>query len=395
MRSATPSTAHVIAPREFEIGDLDWDFADARKGKTSQHVHGVLSYTSKFIPQIPRQILAEYGGDAELVVDPFCGSGTTIVETVLANKRAIGFDVNPVAVLLSGSKALPPDARTLDRSLSRFYEQIRTVPSAPPSSTSLDGWSGSREVPSDDCAMSSFLRRLYTAQSIRTLCQLRQRILEIPDISFRRLAMVAFLATVRRASLLVGNFGNDYVPRKKIATVEPLSFLQKELLDYVKRVREFLPIMRGGTASVLKADARRIPLGDEEADLVLTHPPYVAAVPYAEYWKLELEWMGESQLSLEGRLLGGRRNSRDVIQRFERGYGEALSEIARILQPNGLAFLVVGNPKQRGAVIDLDNMTQKLAVHTGLRFEGRACRQKVDTTHAWHKQETILMFRRT
>ena len=58
-------------------------------------------------------------------------------------------------------------------------------------------------------------------------------------------------------------------------------------------------------ATVFNHDSRKLGLGDETIDFICTHPPYMAAVPYAEYQKLSLWWLGYNQSELDKSLIGG------------------------------------------------------------------------------------------
>ena len=63
------------------------------------------SYPAKFIPEIPRQLIELFHpGDTSGVLDPFCGSGTTLVETIDAGLDAWGIDLNPLACLIAKVK---------------------------------------------------------------------------------------------------------------------------------------------------------------------------------------------------------------------------------------------------------------------------------------------------
>jgi len=58
-------------------------------------------YRGNFAPQIPRNVILRYSKDGDIVLDPMVGSGTTLIETKLLNRKGIGFDINPNAVELS------------------------------------------------------------------------------------------------------------------------------------------------------------------------------------------------------------------------------------------------------------------------------------------------------
>jgi site-specific DNA-methyltransferase (cytosine-N4-specific) len=91
---------------------IAWDFADA---KTGEGPHGIHPYPAKFIPQIPRALLKLFHpGDDSPVLDPFCGSGTTLVEAMFAGMPSIGIDVHPLATLIAKVKTTPINASVVE-----------------------------------------------------------------------------------------------------------------------------------------------------------------------------------------------------------------------------------------------------------------------------------------
>ena len=101
MSSLAP-TDNVASERIDRLTAADWHFATA---KTQTGVHGIHPYPAKFIPQIPRQLIEILAPSAGSVVfDPFCGSGTTLVEAQSAGYSSVGVDLNPIATLIARTK---------------------------------------------------------------------------------------------------------------------------------------------------------------------------------------------------------------------------------------------------------------------------------------------------
>jgi len=67
----------------------DWTF---RKANTHEHIHGIHPYPARMIPQIARKLIKLYSKPDDIVLDPFCGSGSVLAEA----NRAIGIDINPL-----------------------------------------------------------------------------------------------------------------------------------------------------------------------------------------------------------------------------------------------------------------------------------------------------------
>ena len=78
-----------------------WNFHDE---DTTEHLHGLHPYPAKFIPQIPRAAIERWTKRGDLVYDPFCGCGTTLLEARLLGRPSVGVDNNAVACLVSRAK---------------------------------------------------------------------------------------------------------------------------------------------------------------------------------------------------------------------------------------------------------------------------------------------------
>ena len=110
-------------------------------------------------------------------------------------------------------------------------------------------------------------------------------------------------------------------------------------------------------------------------DAVITHPPYVAAVPYAEYGCLSLEWLGYNSKELDAEITGGKRHRKDVAIRFEQDYNLMMKEAFRVLKDGRYAFFMVGNPTANGKVVDLHEMTIRIAKESGFEYIYTATRK--------------------
>ncbi len=74
---------------------------DFRTADTKRYTHCFHSYPAMMIPQVAERILSEYGKDARLLFDPYCGTGTSLVEANLKGIESIGTDINPLARLIA------------------------------------------------------------------------------------------------------------------------------------------------------------------------------------------------------------------------------------------------------------------------------------------------------
>jgi len=84
--------------------DNDWDFSDIPLKVRQGGVHFFHHYTAKFIPQIPEKFINLYSKNNDIVVDPFMGSGTTLIVAKTLGKNSYGIDTNPLAIKVVQAK---------------------------------------------------------------------------------------------------------------------------------------------------------------------------------------------------------------------------------------------------------------------------------------------------
>lgn len=109
-----------LSTEEDEVQDEGWDFHNA---DTQQHLHVLHPYPARFIPQIPAKAIVSYTNPDDLVLDPFCGCGTTLLESILLGRPSVGVDNNAVACLVSRAKTAPYTAADVNR-LSDFLSLV-------------------------------------------------------------------------------------------------------------------------------------------------------------------------------------------------------------------------------------------------------------------------------
>ncbi len=87
--------------------DYSWSFADKTIKDTSYITHGYYTYPAKFIPQLAARLIKENSNENDIVIDPFLGSGTTVVEAIVNNRIGIGTDINEISYLIAKVKTAP------------------------------------------------------------------------------------------------------------------------------------------------------------------------------------------------------------------------------------------------------------------------------------------------
>ena len=374
---------------------LDWELEDA---DTRYYTHGYHPYSAKYIPQIPYRLVSKFTKKNELVLDNFMGSGTTLVESKLLGRNAIGIDVNPLACLISKVKTTTIQKSTLveiSKILILLKEDIinlrgNTVP-----------FNHREKRPTIDNSMSKTLLLLhpniskwYHQNVIYELLAIKSRIDTVENKDVKDFLLVSLSSILRSVSNATSGFGNLMINKQAPPKTRIYEKFVLAVRDMLKNMSEFNKVATNSNIRIVNHDSRRLEfINDETIDFICTHPPYMAAIPYAEYQKLSLWWLGFSQYELEKRLIGGRRSRADTPDRFFHDINMALMEMKRILRKKKYCCIIIGNPVYNGKIWKLNDFIRKDATDIGFILLTEINRGKYRSAMGKMKEEFILIFR--
>jgi site-specific DNA-methyltransferase (cytosine-N4-specific) len=378
------------------LDEFDWE---CEREDTRYLTHDFHPYSSKYIPQIPRNLILALSKKGDTVLDCFVGSGTTLVECRLLGRNAIGVDINPLGCLISKVKSTPIDPQTLmDRTnklLERIKEKINIVRGFPTISSyvrhSTDDLHNSMDLP-----YMPHIKYWFQPHVIKELAIIKQHIDAIDDVDIRDFFLVAFSSIIRGVSNAASGFGN--IMRSKNPPLKTNTF--EKFANRVRRMclkmKEFNSVADNSVSiKVVLADARKLgSLLTEQVDMICTHPPYMASVPYAEYQKLSLWWLGYDPRKLDSELIGGQRTREDTAERYIRDMSHCFSEMYKVLKEGGYCCTVIGNPVWKGKVWPLNQIFREMGEAHGFKFLKEIVRGKYKMTMGKMKKEYILIFKK-
>lgn len=371
-----------------------WEYADA---DTQLLTHNIHRYSGKFIPQIASRAVSILTESGQLVLDPYCGSGTTLLECAKLKRRAIGVDISPLAVLIAKVKTTPIARDLLEELIGSGFSGLsqREALADLPLFTGLSAGSERAGRLVDPRLENAWFQKWFQPQVLAELVAIDVAIQQIPESALQDLARVAFSDILRKSSNAHSGYPNVMfcrcAPKKERPT--------RAFLKAVSKVAQMVLSLQSVDADwsgvkVVNADARLLDLKDDAVDAIVSHPPYIGSIPYAEYGSLSLQWLGHDWKELDKHLTGGRRQSSDVVARFEEGYLQMLKQSSRVLKDRRHMFLMVGNPVVRGTLIDLAEMTIDLASQSGFRLVVRTERQGVNRRANKMGAEHLLFFQK-
>ena len=374
------------------LGALDWELITAN---TEYSTHGYHPYSAKYIPQIPNRLISTFSKKNDLILDNFVGSGTTLVESKILGRNAIGVDINPLACLISKVKTTVIKKPAIEE-ISHFLVSLRehifclrrdiTLSSFDKKTPIIDSFVIERLHPN--------IPKWYHQNVIYELAAIRTKIIAARNIEVKDFLIVAFSSLLRSVSNTTSGFGNLMINRNappKNRIFEKFSLAVARMLQ---SLTEFTKVATNSEVTIFNHDSRKLEfIDDETIDFICTHPPYMAAVPYAEYQKLSLWWLGYSQHDLEKSLIGGGRSRHDMPQRFFRDMEMSLLEMKRVLRKKKYCCITIGNPIYGGKTWKLNEFIKQNANRIGFTYLDEISRGKYHSTMGKMKEEFVLIFR--
>lgn len=268
------------------VGIQESDYAQVirfnRMNSVNQYLtHWIYPYKGKFHPQMIRALLNILGmkrGDT--VLDPFVGSGTTLLEAMLLGINSIGVDASPLCVLQC---------------------EVKTG----------------------------------SVAALANICEVKGNVLAAASTGeaavWAEIGMIEHPATRRFCRLAALVALSDATRRGRGFTASLEKNMERMLLS-VQDLRDLCGTLglKPGEVNVHQGDARRLPIADSSVDGVVTSPPYSIALDYVANDSHSLSAMGENLSEMRGRLIGVRGTGSARIDQYNSDLRSSLGEIARV-----------------------------------------------------------------
>jgi len=332
--------------------DLSWSEAELPERERTKHVHRLHPYHGKFIPQLVEVLLDRYLEPGDHVLDPFAGSGTTLVQALESGLDATGVDIAAFNCLLMRVKTSSYDLSELAAELEDVSVRVESLPRR-------------------RGRVSSYLREWYAPGAAAELVAFRGL---IPEYRHRDVLRVV-LSRAARSARQTAHFDLEapkepqrhvywcHKHRRECRPVDSaVGFLRRYTLDTLARITEFARVRdTDREATVLHGDGRDVALAGR-FDGILTSPPYPGLIDYHEqhryaYDLLRLDDRREREI---GAAASG--TSLAALEAYRAGVVEVLARGAASLQPDAPVLVVVN---------DRRDLYPEILARAGLQLEAR------------------------
>lgn len=399
----------------IDILSNDLDFHRKNSSYASHNFH---SFPAKFPPQLPLEFIRDLTVPNDVVLDPMMGSGTTVLEAYLAGRKGIGFDIDPLAMMISKVKTTPLKQEEL---IKYYHEILKNA-----KNQINQEWKklGQKLLTRWDLKTKQFIDYWFTQEIQLELLALVLQISRIEDKNIRTFFELAFSAIIitksggvslaldlahtrphkakivfsKKGEILFGaELDKNKFPRLRVLTKR----LRSPIVEFEKRcIQNIKGLVNRNSGSIRPeikfGNAQKLPLIDKSVDLIVTSPPYASnAIDYMRAHKFPLVWFGYQidELSLKRKeYIGGevvtsinyeklpdftsaivadisKLDSKrgKVLHRYYSEMTRTLTEMYRVLKSGKAAIVVIGNSVMRGRDTETQNCFADIGQNIGFK----------------------------
>ncbi len=327
-------------------------------------VHGFHSYPARLHPLTARRLIEGFSKPGARVLDPFCGSGTVVLEGKALGREAIGSDLNPLAVELSWLKSRSPLPKLVAEmvsaaaSIAEVADERRLAKADP-----------YRRYGEDE-------RERYPIHILLELDSLSHGISQLQGNEVKRMLRLVLSSMLTKLSHSEGDTTRRHAPRRLPSGFAIQLFHQKaeELAARFEQYRQRVS-PKAPRAYVGMHDARKLESVESDSiDLIITSPPYPGVYDYLDHHMHRIQWLGLRPARLAQDEIGARRKYRrmrldEAAEQWREEIGPTLWELRRTLADDG-----------RGVMIIADSVVDRRALRADEQIEAVAEKAGIDIT---------------
>jgi DNA modification methylase len=388
-----PSAVNEETP--LNLLNLNWKERDLPERIRTKHVHRLHPYLGKFIPQLVEIFLRKYFKSGQTILDPFCGSGTTLVQANELGINSIGYDISAFNVLLSKAKTHKYDIDLvkfeIHDALSKIQASIKTD-----GTEQLELWERKADEIKQNTS-SQYLFEWFSSNALSELLTYRE-IISKNNYKYSDLLKI-ILSRSARSSRLVRHFDLEFPksPQKEpyqcykhsrecYPVQEAFKFIKRYSIDTVKRVSEYSLIQTDAVVDVRHENS--ISANFPKIDGLITSPPYVGLIDYHQQhiYAYELFGLKDKRDEEIGPASSGK--SLQAKNNYKIDLAKVFKNAAKKMRKDGVMIIIAG---------DRHNLYEDIADDSGLIVEdvvkrhvnrrtGRRSTEFFESVFIWRKK---------
>lgn len=296
--------------------------------------HGIHPYHAKFIPFIPKEFLLKYSKEYDFVLDPFCGSGTTLLESMTLNRSCYGVDMNPIAYMISSAKVFRADVNKLDEYFAKicsFVENSKAI--------------RKRIFPDKDI--------WFTLKTSECIDKIFNAIDSINDKNYQNIFHVLVSSIIKTVCNKRSTWNNGYIADNVLPNKEYDGDCFKTFKTKYKQLRKayedlsLIPVNNGVKTKAYLSNILDFK-SDIKFDIVITSPPYPFAVDFVKYNRLTYYWFGWDVDGKSEEETGSRtkRNRKNAIVDFFNEMEKLYKHIFSLVKSGGYFCMTVADTQR-------------------------------------------------
>jgi len=346
--------------------DYSWSFSDKTRKDTAYITHGYHRYPAKFIPQLVSRLIEKYTKEGDLVVDPFSGCGTTLVESKVMGRPSVGVDINPVAVLITKAKITPINPQKIEKAFAVLKDK-------------LDKYSNDIKIKAPEHERIDYW---FKPEEKKKLAFIFTEISKLEDQDTRDFFYCGFSNILKNCSIWLQKSNKPTRDLNKKPS-DPIPTFYKQIKMMMRGNEQFYQLLKEKNyldvpSQVYCTDARTIPVENNSVSLIVTSPPYVTSYEYADLHQLTALWLeytkdlsdfrkrfigtsyhNKKELILNSdiaekirnELLEKDKKTAEEVSTYFSEMNQVFVEMKRILKKGGKICIVIGNTKLKGVEI--------------------------------------------